>query len=63
MLCQQCKRVPATLHLTSMKACRLVEHHYCEPCSRTLDLAYPFAAALPPPPPEPPRDSDRTHPS
>jgi protein-arginine kinase activator protein McsA len=50
MLCQACKKAPATLHLTSLKSCRAVESHYCEPCSRKIDLAYPFAASVKPPP-------------
>lgn len=50
MLCQACKKAPATLHLTSLKSCRPVESHYCEPCSRKIDLAYPFAASVKPSP-------------
>jgi protein-arginine kinase activator protein McsA len=51
MLCQKCQQAPATIHLKSLKACRQIESHYCEPCSRTLDLGYPVSPAPPPPPP------------
>ena len=51
MLCQTCKEAEATVHLTSVKACRQVESHYCEPCSRTLDLRVPFSLNPTPPPP------------
>ena len=51
MLCQKCQRAEATLHLTSVKDCKSFESHYCEPCSRTLDLRFPFAFKGPPPPP------------
>ncbi len=53
MLCQKCTQAPATVHLTSLKACRQIESHYCEPCSRTLDLRGPFTLT---PVPEPPGD-------
>ena len=51
MICQKCQQAPATIHLKSLKACRQIESHYCEPCSRTLDLGYPVSPAPPPPPP------------
>ena len=56
MLCQACKKADATLHMTSIKACRQIESHYCEPCSRSIDLAYPFAASEGPAAPEPPEE-------
>jgi len=58
MLCQACKKADATLHLTSLKACRRIESHYCEPCSRTIDLVAPFAASRGPAAPEPPETPD-----
>jgi protein-arginine kinase activator protein McsA len=52
MLCQKCTQAQATIHLTSVKACRQVESHYCEPCFRNVGLSAPFALK---PPPEPPK--------
>jgi len=67
MLCQNCKQTKATVHLTSIKACRQIESHYCEPCSRSVDWGVPFApipgpAAAPEPPEEAwLNDADRAH--
>ena len=52
MLCQTCKQAQANVHLTSVKACRQVESHYCEPCFRSVEPRAPFTLK---PPPEPPK--------
>jgi len=39
ILCQQCKKNIATVHLTEMKSGQRQENHLCEECARSMKLA------------------------
>ena len=46
MLCENCKKAIASVHLTEIKSGKRIEKHLCEECARSMNLPHKHAISI-----------------